>query len=62
MKVDTRYSLLDYVKIKELQVSGRIIGIFIGIGGVEYKVRYNAPNEYKEIYFFEDEIVSRTDE
>ena len=42
--------------IVELQCFGRIIGIYIGIAGIQYLVRYFDNAEAKEVYFYPDEL------
>lgn len=56
MQVTTKFDVLQRVTIKELNCKGRIVGMYIGPQCIEYKVRYNGPNEFKEVYFFEDEL------
>jgi hypothetical protein len=37
-------------------ISGRILSIWIGDDGIQYKVRYFWESKPTEVYFFEDEL------
>ena len=48
--------MLDKVKIKELNRTGRIISILITCGHIRYEVRYIDNARAESVYFFKDEI------
>lgn len=50
------FSLGQRVRIKELNRPGRVLAIFIGDTGYQYKVRYFDDGDAKEVYFFTDEL------
>lgn len=57
MKINTKYELLTYVYIKELKIRGKILSIFVGPNKlVQYNIRYFSGLDYKDCYFYEDEI------
>ena len=56
MKIDSKFSIGEKVKISLLGGEGRIVGIrFYGVGA-EYEVRYFNNGEEKCPRFFEDEL------
>lgn len=59
--IEFKFNIDDIVQIKELNCSGRVISLFIGRRGIEYQVRYISPTEYKEVYFFEEDLKIKGD-
>jgi len=55
-KYDIVFFILDHVHIIQLDRPGRVIGIWIGRGAIEYQVRYFDNCEARTVYFFEDEL------
>jgi hypothetical protein len=51
-----QFFLKQKVRIKELDRSGIINGIFIGLNGIEYRVRYFDNCDSKEVYFYDFEL------
>lgn len=59
MKVNTKFNHRDRVFIPELNLNGKIIGIYIGSNlNIEYNIRYFKDGDVKTCYFYEDEIES----
>lgn len=56
--VKLTYSVGDTVYIKDLKLKGRIIGIFINSGGIEYQTRYFPKSEPSTCYFIEEELTT----
>lgn len=40
MKLNTKFDINEKVQLIDLNISGRIIGIFIGTINIEYNIRY----------------------
>ncbi len=57
MTLTTKYDIGGKVKIPYLGLPGRIISIFYGGLFIEYKIRFASNGEFKEIYFYEDELL-----
>ena len=58
MKIETKYEILQKVKIVPLDnMSGRIIGFYYLNGVMTYWTRYFVNAEEKREYFYEDELV-----
>lgn len=55
-RVEFAFGLRDRVTIEELRAKGRVIGLYYGEHGPEYRVRYFYDGTAKIEYFFEDEI------
>jgi hypothetical protein len=57
MKINTKYNHEDAIFIKELKTPGRIVSILIGGNKlVQYFCRYFSGLDYKECYFYEEEL------
>jgi hypothetical protein len=56
MTYEVKFDLKQKVRITELERNGIVNGIFIGLNGIEYKVRYFDNCESKEVYFYEFEL------
>lgn len=56
MKIEPKFDINEKVKIPELEVKGKISGIFVDSGGMTYRVRYFDKAERREVYFTDDEI------
>lgn len=54
--IEFKFAIGDWVKIKELNCKGRVLSLWTGRRGNEIQVRYSTDTEYKEVYFFEDEL------
>jgi hypothetical protein len=54
MKFD--FNISDKVKIKELNVVGRVKAIYIDSEGLSYSVRYFHNFDLKTVYFLSDEL------
>ena len=50
------FELGQRVRIVELECTGRVMSIWIGEVGTQFKVRYFWSGEAKEVYFFADEL------
>ena len=48
----------DKVYISELDIWGVVIGVYLSVGGTEYKIRYFKDEVPYETYFFDFEISS----
>ncbi len=55
MSID-EIELGDNVLIRELEYSGRVVGIVISFEGIRYDIRYFHNGDAKQVYFFEDEL------
>lgn len=56
-KYNILFNIKDKVNIIELNLTGKVIGIYINLSGdVSYKVRYFHNEEPKEVYFEDYEI------
>lgn len=51
-----KFSIQQYVKIKELDLYGKVIALWTGRRGNEIQVRFCANGKYEEVYFFENEL------
>ncbi len=57
MNIKTKFELLDIIYIKELKIKGKILSIFVGPNKlVQYNIRYFSGLDYKDCYFYEDEL------
>jgi len=56
MKIETKYDIKQKVCIIDLGLPGRVLAIFIGDSGIQYKVQYVCDGTYKDAYLFEDEL------
>jgi hypothetical protein len=56
MTIETKYSLGDKVRIKELPVDGRVISVWVSTFGLQVEVRYFMDGKAQKEYFFEDEL------
>ena len=57
MKFTTNFNLKDSVKVKELNITGKISGFFIDSSGeIQYRVRTIKDYEIKELYFYKDDL------
>jgi hypothetical protein len=56
MKINTKFSIKDQVRIIELDWPAWVIGIFITSQGTEYKVRYFNNGKLEIEYLFEEEL------
>lgn len=56
MIVDFKFDIEQRVKIKELELTGTVISLWYGRRGKEYEVRYCSNSEYKQIYFYEQDL------
>ena len=55
MKLVTKFDYLDYVRLEDVGMKGRIVKIEFS-GGIVYKVEYWLHEEIKTVYVYEDEI------
>lgn len=55
-KLEVRYVIEDRVRIKELEIEGRVLTIWAVPQGIKYEVRYFHNGDAKTVYFFEDEL------
>jgi len=52
-----KFPILSKVKIKELNVTGLVIAIYITISSLEqYEVRYFSDGAFNVVYFYPDEL------
>lgn len=56
-----KYKLGDTVMITELSLSGRVKRIQIEESGIIYEVRYFWNAEAKSVWFYEDELIMKSD-
>ncbi len=56
MNIKFKFKLHDRIVIHELNVQGRVIGLYFCEDGKQYRVRYFDRAEARILYFFEDEI------
>ena len=56
------FNLNDKVKVKDLNIKGRICGIYIGRNIIEYHVRYFSAGKAETSYFEPDELELITNE
>lgn len=56
MMMRFKFDIGDHVKMKELEWQGRVISIWFARRGVEYEIRYVFNGEYKQAYFYEDDL------
>ena len=54
--VQLHHELGDRVKIKEIDLQGRVVSIWITSTGTKYQVRYFWNCEIQEVYFYSDEL------
>lgn len=54
--INFKFTFGQRVNIPELKTTGKVIGCFNGFRGNEYQVRYCSPQEFKDVYFGEDEL------
>lgn len=50
------FDLGDKVKIPQIENIGKIVAIWYGEDGLQYKVRYFLDGKPNEIYFYDDEL------
>lgn len=50
------FNLGQLVKVKQLNLQGRISGLFIDGSGITYRVRYFFDSKPNEVYFQDDEL------
>jgi hypothetical protein len=62
MILETKFDLLDKVKILELNKIGVVKSIYLSNLGLSYNIRYFAGEEIKEVYFYENELSAELDE
>lgn len=60
MKIDFEYRIHDSVKILALETTGRVIGLYVCLDGIQYRVRYFYNGDLKSEYFFDSELGSLT--
>ena len=57
MIVETKFELNQKVKIKPFShIEGRILGFYYSHYGVKYYISYAVNFDWKEAYFYEDEL------
>lgn len=56
MTIDYKFAIGDVVKVKELELKGRVTSVWSGRRGNEIQVRHCTNGKYEDIYFFEDEL------
>lgn len=56
MKIETKFDLKEIVRIKELNLKGRISSIEFNLKGTRYCVDYFANGEIKLVWLFEEDI------
>ena len=56
MKIETVFDLFERVKIKELDMSGVVVSVWVSKSGVQYETRYFLNGEAKNVYMFETEL------
>ena len=56
MKVDFLYSIKDEVSIKNLNVLGIVVGLYLGDTGVQYQVSYFADGSKVTTYLYEEQL------
>jgi hypothetical protein len=56
MEIITPFDLGDVVRINELEVKGRIVGVYIYNDGVEFKTRYFIDGKLQIEYFIASEL------
>jgi len=54
--VDFNYSIGDKVKIKDIDISGFVVGLYYGDTGRQYQTAYFVDGEMKTIYLYEFQI------
>lgn len=59
--INYKFAIDEIVQITALDLTGRVIGLWTGKRGNEIEVRFCANSEYKNIYFFEDELRTPTE-
>ena len=58
MKINTDLNIGDTVAIPEINISGKVMSIWITEQGVQYQVRYFDNCECRIVYFFPDELIA----
>lgn len=61
MTISTKYNLGDHVRIPGLNVEGRVFAIFFAGRVIEYRVRFASNGDFKEGFFWEDEVELKRD-
>lgn len=56
MKLNNKFNIDDKVNIVELDRPGRVIGLYVTKGEIDYQVRFFSNGDAKNIYFKEDEL------
>ena len=56
MVVDYKFDLKQDVKIKGLNVEGRIVGYYYGETGIQYQVAYFVRGEKKTTYLYPEDL------
>jgi len=56
VKIETVFDLFERVKIKELDMSGVVVSVWVSKSGVQYETRYFLNGEAKNVYMFETEL------
>ena len=56
MKIDFKFEIGQKVEILPIQVTGRVVALYVAQAGPEYKVRFFDNCECNEIFFFPDEL------
>lgn len=54
--VNVSFNIGDKVKVKELNIKGKVSGIYIDAAEVSYKVRYFFESKPQEVYFCDYEL------
>ena len=62
MNITTDFNIDDEIKIKALNLKGRVIAVRVNTFGLEIYVKYYSNNDMKYDYFFEDELEHVKDE
>jgi hypothetical protein len=58
MKIKNKFifNIKDKVKIKELDIKGRVCGIYLSEDEISYQIRYIYNGDPKTVYFYDDKL------
>jgi hypothetical protein len=56
MPIEFKFNMHDKVEIHPIQVTGRVVALYLCEDGKQYRIRYFDNAEARTEYFYEDEL------
>jgi hypothetical protein len=50
------HKITEFVRVPSLDLNARVIAVFIGDTGIQYKVHYVLNGEFHDVYLYPDDI------